>query len=69
MALERGGAIDNLLRILQAHCPDAATRTLVAERVNRLRQGLDREGERLLAEAMAASGITSLEEVNRVTVD
>jgi hypothetical protein len=62
VALERGGAIDNLLRILQAHCPDAATRTLVAERVNRLRQGLDREGERLLAEAMAASGITSLEE-------
>jgi hypothetical protein len=62
MAQARGGAIDNLLRILQAHCPDTAARAVVAERVARLRQGLDADGERLLAEAIAASGAGSLED-------
>lgn len=61
MALERAGAIDNLLAILQAHCPDTATQTALTERVTRLRQGLDSEGERLLAEAMAAVGMDTLE--------
>ena len=62
MADPRGGAIDNLLRILQARCPDTATRTLVAARVARLRQRLDAEGERLLTAAMAAAGAASLED-------
>ena len=54
-------AIDNLLRILQGRCcPDVAAQTVLAEKINTLRQSLGRDGERVLAQVLAAAGADSL---------